>query len=79
MEGLLVALFLHRLVHGFHHRLCQRQRHVPDAQPDQVGVGVGFLVIGHFVRDGAEEVAFVQFCIMRIDLHNDPPRMYIYL
>ena len=73
VEGVLMALLLDRAVHCLRHRRGQRQRDIADAQTDDVGIGVGFLVVGHLVGDGAEEIALIQFCVMRIQLHYGSP------
>ena len=78
VEGFLMALFLHRSVHGVHHRAGQRQRHVADAQTDDVPVRVGGLVGGDLVGDGAKEIALVQFGIMFVELHGFPPVFILY-
>ena len=79
VEGILMALLLDRAVHCLCHRCGQRQRDIADAQTDDVSIGVGLLVVGHLVGDGAEEIALIQFCVMRIQLHDSPPLIYTFI
>ena len=73
MERTLVALLLNGLVHGLRHGRRQRQGDVADAQTDDVCLGMGLLVIGYLVGNGAEQIALVQLGVMRIQLHDSPP------
>ena len=79
VEGALVALLLHRLMHSLGHRGCQRQGDIADAQTDDVGFGMGLLVVGHLVGDGAEQIALVQLCVMRIQLHGWSPSFFTFI
>ena len=71
VERTLVALLLNGLVHGLRHGW--RQGDVADAQTDDVCLGMGLLVVGYLVGNGAEQIALVQLGVMRIQLHYGSP------
>ena len=73
VERTLVALLLNGLVHGLRHGCRQRQGDVADAQTDDVCLGMGLLVVGYLVGNGAEQIALVQLGVMRIQLHYGSP------
>ena len=79
VERTLVALLLNGLVHGLRHGRCQRQGDVADAQTDDVCLGMGLLVVGYLVGNGAEQIALVQLGVMRIQLHDSPPLIYTFI
>ena len=79
VERTLVALLLNGLVHGLRHGCRQRQGDVADAQTDDVCLGMGFLVVGYLVGNGAEQIALVQLGVMRIQLHDSPPLIYTFI
>ena len=72
VERTLVALLLNGLVHGLRHGCRQRQGDA-DAQTDDVCLGMGLLVVGYLVGNGAEQIALVQLGVMRIQLHYGSP------
>ena len=77
VEGFFMCLLLDSVVHSPRHRGRQRQGDIADAQTDDVGVRVRLLVIGDLMGNGAEKIAFVQLCIMRIEMHDFPPTYLI--
>jgi len=79
VERTLVALLLNGLVHGLRHGCRQRQGDVADAQTDDVCLGMGLLVVGYLVGNGAEQIALVQLGVMRIQLHDSPPLIYTFI
>ena len=71
-EGLGCSHLVDRLVHGGDAGGRQGLRHVADAERDDVGCGILFLIVSDAVCDLAEEIAAGEFQIVFVDVsHGD--------
>ena len=67
VERLSLRLIVDRLVHGLDADLRQRLRDIADAEADDVGIRVRFLVGGDTARDLREEIAARQLQIVIVN------------
>ena len=75
-EGRLTALLRDRLLHGLCDAGGEGQGHVPDAEADDLAVGMGGAEGIHPRRDFAEEIALLHVKKMSVDLNLDAHILY---